>query len=312
MSDETAVITDNSGTSSVASEGSTSEPATSAGETTEPTTQPVEPPQDMELVKRLGSIARREKQVADQREKLKADLANASKYSDIVAKAKEDPAAVLEALGINPEQVAQAMLSRSSRNPELEALKAELESLKGGLSAREKAEQEAREQAAKQQYETFDKACYEAVSAKDSKWDLVEMKFGSKVGEEVRAFIDHVYQHGIPKDGIKAGTVVKPEHVLDTIQQVLEQQYGERLRTKFGAVKATPEAAKHTEPALDPDDPIDRLIAAKRAEKKPRLRTTVIGNSDAANVRRASKPQTDADRRAEAIKLVRQLSDDDD
>lgn len=187
------------------------------------------PDNDDEFVKRFNALSRKEKQLAEERAKVKAWEAEQAKYQQL--RESKDPMAVLESFGISPDDVVDALLGGSSEEEDntpsdpAEALKKEFEDFKRQIE--EEKQRKIEEQQTRQQEEeqaiidNHKKTIDSFIQENSDKYELITARGEQELVWDVTEAHFNEY-----------GKVLTIEEASDMVEQYLEQEVQKLLKLK--------------------------------------------------------------------------------
>lgn len=111
-------------------------------------TTPPEKPEDSRMARRFSDLAKRNRELVQKEQELKAREESLSPLRSAIGEAKKNPLKVLEAAGLTYEEITEFILSDGESVSESPTVESKLQALEEKLSAKERAEEEARQQEA--------------------------------------------------------------------------------------------------------------------------------------------------------------------
>lgn len=116
--------------------------ASTAADTAPPSSEPPAAAEDPRVVARFKELSKRDKQIREREQALKAKDARIAQLDAIDRLAKEDPLALMEQWGVTYEDVTGRILSRFDKDPQLSAVEKEIAALKKAQADKEVSEQQ--------------------------------------------------------------------------------------------------------------------------------------------------------------------------
>lgn len=232
--------------------------------------------EDPQFSSRFAALSRKEKYLQEQADAFKDKETKYNSYSDLQAKIKENPLAVLEHFGMSLDDIISASLGEDKPAPttesQIEMLRAEIEGFKTAAVQKEtdtlKAEEEAKQDSINEAITVHQLSITNHLSENADKYELINLQ-GAQ---------DLVWEVTEAHFNANKGEILTPEQASSKVEVYLEEQVRKAMNLKrFGAkedteTKSSPfevEQVKPTEPKQQSQTLTSEFVQQSSPSEKP-------------------------------------------